>query len=99
MLRVLSRLFFVNNLSWVCRNFGMNKILIITPTFLDIICKGFTRFPEKGEEIFIDNIELSPGGGAITALTLAQLGTPVLHSSLVGADYFGNYISNMLIER
>jgi sugar/nucleoside kinase (ribokinase family) len=76
----------------------MKRVLLLGPVFADIFCRGFEGYPEPGEELFLEGIDVSPGGAAITALTLQNLGIPTELVSVVGKDFFGSYILDYLRE-
>ena len=74
----------------------MRQAFIIGPVFLDIITSPLARFPAPGEEQYIESLDISPGGFAITALTLARLGVASSLISVLGADQFGGMLSEKI---
>lgn len=77
----------------------MKRVLLLGPVFADIFCRGFDRYPGPGEELFLEGIDVSPGGAAITAMTLQNLGISAELVSVVGKDFFGSYILDYLQEK
>ena len=74
----------------------MSKTLIIGPVFCDLLLEGFSRIPKEGEELFLDSINFSIGGAAITATALARLGVQTQLASVVGDDTMGQFIKDEL---
>ena len=50
-------------------------LAVATPTFLDLTFVGLEGLPAPGEERFAADLVRSPGGGAITAVGAARLGS------------------------
>ncbi|MCF7915687.1 MAG: carbohydrate kinase family protein [Spirochaetaceae bacterium] len=74
----------------------MKRVIILGPVFADIFCRGFSEYPSPGEELFLDGLDVSPGGAAITSLTLQNLGIDTELVSILGGDFFGTYILDYL---
>ncbi len=70
----------------------MKKVLVIGPVFCDLLLDGFREVPSPGEEEYLDQIQMSIGGVAITAQALTQLGMPADLLSSVGDDIFGRHM-------
>jgi ribokinase len=68
------------------------------PVFLDITFPGLEALPQPGEERHADDLVVSPGGGAITAIGAARLGLSVALSFPVGDDYAGQLIRAALAD-
>ena len=64
--------------------------------FLDITFPGLEALPAPGEERYADDLVVSPGGGAITAIGAARLGLRVAVAAPLGDDYAGRLISAQL---
>ncbi|MGM0431127.1 MAG: carbohydrate kinase family protein [Spirochaetota bacterium] len=73
-------------------------VFLMGSVFVDIICAGLTRYPREGEEVFVDTIETSPGGTAITALVLNKLGIAAGLAGVVGDDFYSQYLFSQLKE-
>ena len=54
--------------------------------------------PKPGEERYADDLLVSPGGGAITAIGAARLGLSVALAAPLGRDYAGQLIRSALAE-
>jgi ribokinase len=63
-----------------------------TSAFLDLTFPGLEAVPAPGEERYADDLVLSPGGGAITAIGAARLGLSVALAAPLGSDYAGDLI-------
>lgn len=70
-------------------------ILVIGDINPDIIITGAEKYPGPGEEILVNDINVTTGGGAaITSLALAKLGLNVTLYGCIGKDVF----SEMLLK-
>ena len=67
-------------------------ILIIGPTFSDLLLRGFSDYPAAGEEVHVPGYNLSVGGVGITALVLSQLNVPCALLTTVGNDHLGRIL-------
>jgi sugar/nucleoside kinase (ribokinase family) len=71
-------------------------IVCVGSPFLDVTFVGLERLPALGEELFARELELTPGGTAITAVGAARLG---LRSALLwprATDLAGQYLQSVL---
>lgn len=73
-----------------------SKIVVYGPVFADIIFSDLNEKPEIGKEVFSDQLLITSGGLAITAVGLARLEVQPELISVIGDDFFGNYILNQL---
>ena len=69
-----------------------------TGAFLDLTFPGLEAVPKPGEERYADDLLVSPGGGAITAIGAARLGLSVALAAPLGRDYAGQLIRSALAE-
>lgn len=69
-----------------------------TPAFLDVTFPGLEALPAPGEERYADDLVLSPGGGAITAIGAARLGLEVALASSLGSDCAGAIVRAALAD-
>ena len=69
-----------------------------TSAFLDLTFPGLEALPEPGEERYADDLVVSPGGGAITAIGAARLGLSVALAAPLGRDYAGQLIRAALAD-
>ena len=75
----------------------MSSIAIIGELNLDLIVTGAPRLPEPGEELIVEEMELTLGSSsAIIACQFARLGDDVLFISKVGRDDFGRRALELL---
>ncbi|HOX33625.1 MAG TPA: carbohydrate kinase family protein [Spirochaetales bacterium] len=63
---------------------------------MDIIPNGFSGFPDKGTERYVESISFSPGGQAIVAAVLALLGEGVELAASRGDDEAGAFLEGEL---
>jgi sugar/nucleoside kinase (ribokinase family) len=78
----------------------MAAIGIIGEINLDLIVTGAQRLPHLGEELIVDQMELTLGSSsAITVCQLVRLGNDVLFVSKVGDDQFGRRTLEFLREK
>jgi sugar/nucleoside kinase (ribokinase family) len=71
-------------------------VVCVGQPFLDLTFVGLERLPRPGEELFAQELALTPGGAAITAVGAARLG---LRSALLwprGSDLAGDYLQATL---
>jgi sugar/nucleoside kinase (ribokinase family) len=71
-------------------------VVCVGQPFLDLTFVGLDRLPRPGEELFAEELALTPGGAAITAVGAARLG---LRSALLwprGGDLAGDYLQAAL---
>jgi sugar/nucleoside kinase (ribokinase family) len=68
------------------------------PVFLDITFPGLEALPAPGEERHADDLVVSPGGGAITAIGAARLGLDVAVAAPLGRDYAGRLVRTSLAD-
>ncbi len=73
-----------------------NKIVVYGPVFADVIFSDLDHKPEVGKEVYSKDFLLTPGGLSITAVGLARLGLKAELISVIGDDFFGNYIFDNL---
>ncbi len=77
----------------------MKEIIVIGPTYCDLLLQGFNAVPLPGEEYYLDGYHLSPGGIAITATVLAQLEISTALVTTIGDDPLGTYVANALTKK
>ena len=70
----------------------------VGPLFLDVIMTGLDHAPRPGEEQWVRDCAMMPGGCANQAVALARLGLPVLLRSSLGQDRAGALVRTMLEE-
>lgn len=68
------------------------------PLFLDVVMTGLEHAPRPGEEQWVSECAMMPGGCANQAVALARLGLPVLLRSALGRDPAGGLVRTMLEE-
>lgn len=68
------------------------------PLFLDVVMTGLEHAPRPGEEQWVSECAMMPGGCANQAVALARLGLPVLLRSSLGQDRAGALVRTMLEE-
>ncbi|MFP4372680.1 MAG: carbohydrate kinase family protein [Halanaerobium sp.] len=73
-----------------------NKVVVYGPVFADIIFSDLEDKPEPGKEVFSKDFLLTSGGLAITAVGLARLELNPELISVIGDDFFGDYIFDNL---
>ncbi|WP_274649588.1 carbohydrate kinase family protein [Paenibacillus humicola] len=73
----------------------MNKFdaVVVGDANIDLVVAGYGRFPQPGEEVFVDRMTMHVGGGAaLFALSLARLGLAVAFKGVLGSDSLGRFI-------
>jgi ribokinase len=73
-------------------------LVVGSPAFLDLTFPGLEALPQPGEERYADDLVVSPGGGAITAIGAARLGLSVALAAPLGRDYAGQVIRAALAD-
>ena len=68
------------------------------PLFLDVVMTGLYHAPRPGEEQWVVDCAMMPGGCANQAVALARLGLPVLLRATLGRDRAGGLVRTMLEE-
>ncbi|MBE6474680.1 MAG: carbohydrate kinase family protein [Actinomyces succiniciruminis] len=71
-------------------------VLVIGPSFLDVVMSGLTHATVPGEEQRVEDCALMPGGAANQAVTLARLGLPTGLCTYLGTDPAGGLVTDML---
>ncbi len=66
------------------------------PTFLDIVMCGLEHPPCPGEEQWVSDCRVMPGGAANQAVASARLGMPVSLITYLGNDLTGTWVRDML---
>jgi sugar/nucleoside kinase (ribokinase family) len=75
------------------------RILVVGELNPDLILADYRRFPALGEEVLVDDLQLMLGSAsAICAVGLARLGNTVRMASKIGADRWGDFCIEKLIE-
>ena len=74
------------------------NILVIAESCADIIFTGLKKVPSPGEEEYSDGLVVRVGGGANTAYMLSKLGIRTALLTNIGKDFFGKFMSGILIE-
>ncbi len=73
-------------------------VVCVGAPFLDITFVGLPSVPRPGEELHADDLALTPGGAAITAVGAARLGLRAALLWPVGRDLAGRFIASALEE-
>jgi sugar/nucleoside kinase (ribokinase family) len=71
-------------------------VVCADPVFLDLTFAGLPGLPPPGHELFAQDLHVSPGGAAITAIGLARLGLRVAVAAPLGADLAGRTLRELL---
>jgi sugar/nucleoside kinase (ribokinase family) len=71
-------------------------VLCAGAPFLDVTFVALERVPAPGEELYAQELGLSPGGAAITAVGAARLGLRTAVLWPVGRDLAGRYVADLL---
>ncbi|SDN90392.1 Sugar or nucleoside kinase, ribokinase family [Actinomyces ruminicola] len=71
-------------------------VLVVGPTFLDVVMSGLSHATAPGEEQWVEDCALMPGGAANQAVALARLGLPTGLCTYLGADPAGRMVRDML---
>ncbi len=74
------------------------QVLVIGPTYADLVLGGLERLPAWGEEVFARSFRVAAGGSAITAIALARLGHRVALVADLGDDALGAAVRRLLDE-
>ncbi|MCQ4167315.1 carbohydrate kinase family protein [Tahibacter harae] len=70
----------------------MSTVLVVGEINVDLICSGYSQFPQPGREVLADDVLLTLGSSsAICAMGLARLGNAVRFVGLVGDDAWGEF--------
>ncbi len=72
------------------------RVLVVGPAYLDVVAAPLPRWPELGEEVFTEGVELTAGGFAIAAVALRRLGLGVGLGTALGPDGPGAYLASLL---
>ncbi|SDN29381.1 carbohydrate kinase family protein [Actinomyces ruminicola] len=72
------------------------SVLVVGPTFLDVVMSGLTHATAPGEEQRVEDCALMPGGAANQAVTLARLGLRTGLCTYLGGDPAGHLVRDML---
>jgi len=73
------------------------NIVVIGELNPDLILQNYTRFPEPGKEILVEDCVLTMGSAsAICAMALARLGEHVRFVTKVGRDRYGDFCVGLL---
>ncbi len=76
------------------------KILVVGELNVDLVVSGLSAQPALGQEILADQLTVVMGSSsAIYAVGLARLGAPVDFVGKVGADHYGDFMTDQLRER
>jgi sugar/nucleoside kinase (ribokinase family) len=68
------------------------------PPFLDLVFRGLSRLPDRGEELLADELAIVPGAMANVAFALRQLGVDAVVCSPVGTDPAGRLLQGLMAE-
>ncbi|MFN2321549.1 MAG: carbohydrate kinase family protein [Trueperaceae bacterium] len=74
------------------------RVLVVGPTYADLVFGGLERLPVWGEEVFASSFRVTAGGSAITAIALARLGHRVALVADLGDDVLGAAVRRVLDE-
>jgi sugar/nucleoside kinase (ribokinase family) len=77
---------------------GSFDVVCVGAPFLDLTFVGLPGVPRPGEELHADDLALTPGGAAITAVGAARLGLRAALLWPVGVDLVGRYLATALAE-
>ncbi len=72
------------------------RVLVVGPTYADLVFGGLERLPDWGEEVFASSFRMTAGGSAITAIALARLGHRVALVAGLGDDALGAGVRRLL---
>ncbi|WP_103061750.1 carbohydrate kinase family protein [Actinomyces qiguomingii] len=72
------------------------RVLVVGPTFLDVVMSGLTHATAPGEEQRVEDCALMPGGAANQAVALTRLGLPTGLCTYLGTDPAGQLVTDML---
>lgn len=72
------------------------RVLVVGPTYADLVFGGLERLPDWGEEVFARSFQMTAGGSAITAIALARLGHRVALVAGLGDDALGAGVRRLL---
>ncbi|MGO1435251.1 MAG: carbohydrate kinase family protein [Canibacter sp.] len=73
-----------------------NSICVAGLVFLDVVMVGLQHAPRPGEEQWVPECQMMPGGVAIQAVSLARLGAPTTLVAQLGQDPAGGIVAEML---
>ncbi len=73
-----------------------HPVVAVGPVFLDVIMTGLTHAPRPGEEQWVSDCALMPGGAANQGVALARLGLPTALLCHLGLDAAGLLVRSML---
>ena len=74
----------------------MFDVVCVGVIYLDLTFAGLDRLPKSGEERWVDQLLLSPGGMANMAVGLSRLGLETALVSPLGNDVAGRYLRELL---
>ncbi len=72
------------------------RAVVVGPAYLDVVAAPLGRWPQLGEEVFTEEVELTAGGFAIAAIALRRLGIDVGLATAIGSDGPGTYLEQLL---
>lgn len=76
-----------------------NDLACLGILVLDVFGKSIDRFPAKGTSEYFDKLEIHPGGCAYnTGVDASRLGLRVSVLGMLGADSFGDFIQQALVQ-
>jgi sugar/nucleoside kinase (ribokinase family) len=71
-------------------------LAVVGTPFLDLTLSGLSQLPGPGREILADDLHLTPGGAAMTAVAGARLGLSTALVGPVGEDFAGRELHRLL---
>ena len=72
------------------------RVCVAGPVFLDVVMGGLQHAPRPGEEQWVSDCAVMPGGAANQAVALARLGAPTSLVTHLGEDDAGRLVQTML---
>ena len=74
------------------------RVLLVGPAYLDVVAAPLAAWPEPGEELRCEGVELAAGGFAIAATALRRLGVGAVLAAPLGEDGPGRYLAGLLAD-
>lgn len=75
-----------------------NRVCVVGAVFLDVVMGGLEHAPRPGEEQWVPECALTPGGAANLAVAAARLDLPVSLVAYLGSDAAGRLVEDMLLQ-
>ena len=74
------------------------QVLVAGSVFLDVVMAGLAHAPRPGEEQWVSDCSIVPGGSANQAIALARLGVDTALHCYLGTDRAGQMVREVLRE-